>query len=247
MWESLVTLTAQGFVAEVHMGDQNTCWVAVPWRPTVYAKGLCPALMALAGLIWGAGDAAAQVAVQPPADVSRLVAEATAARQRAWMPVPKLEAMQPGDVQGSLAADLARYDWLIVGAVKHPEGTPTLDYASAKPCQLELRRYLPNGGELVFAVGDLCTAPALAQLTHRNFDWPPPMTIHVQGTGRNTWWHVRGLGQSEVHRVVAYRDGVLILDISRTGKKVRGPMWFREVRVALAPTFVWQPGPAGGK
>lgn len=61
-------------------------------------------------------------------------------------------------------------------------------------------------------------------LLHRNFTLPPPTSAAIRKV-------------EELHRVVSYEKGVLILDLSSDGKPKSKTVKFRDVRIALRRMF----------
>jgi len=191
------------------------------------------------GLCVLAGSPAlAQVAVDPQPDVAALAKTWQAARDQGKLGSAELLALKPGQVDAGLARDLIDKDWLDLGAWSYPEAKFGVGYAQNPACQHDILRYQSDGGELHFSLGDLCTSPTQAKLTHTNFQLPPPVKVAVQGKGGDTWLAIDAWGKREFQRVVAYRAGVLVVDITYTGKKTDRKVKFRAVRIAVPRTFV---------
>lgn len=199
-----------------------------------------------AGLVLGLllpASAFAQVDVEPQPDIAGLVRQANEIRGRAKPAAAALLALRPGKVDATLAVDLRAKDWLAVGAWSYPEGKFNVSYTQDRPCQIDLLRYHVDGGELRFAIGDLCQAPERAALRHLNFQFPLPVKVAVSGSAAQTWLAIDAFGKREWQRVVSYRDGVLVLDITRDGSKRDKQVKFREVRLAMPRMFSYTPMP----
>ena len=79
--------------------------------------------------------------------------------------------------------------------------------------------------------------PAKGQVTHVNFELPPQVRVGVEKVGKETYLAITAYGSKELHRVVSYADGVLILDISYDGKPRSKQVKFRDVRIAVPRMF----------
>lgn len=187
--------------------------------------------------------AQAQVAVEPQPDVAGLARQAEAVRARGKLSDKALLALKPGKVDGALAFDLGSKDWVVVGAWSYPEAKFNVGYLQEKACQLDLLRYHTDGGEMHFSIGDLCQSPAKAKLTHTNFQVPLPVKVAVNGSAANTWLAIDAYGAREWQRVVAYQDGMLVVDITKSGSKTDKVVKFREVRMAMPRLFSYMPLP----
>lgn len=208
-------------------------------RTSAWITGLSAALLGVLAPVW----AMAQVAVEPQPDVAGLSRQAQEVRTRGKLSEKSLLALKPGKVDGALAGDLRSKDWLAVGAWSYPEAKFNVGYLEEKACQIDMLRYRSDGGELHFSIGDLCHSPAKAQLRHSNFQFPLPVKVAVTGSGANTWLAIDAFGKREWQRVVAYQDGMLVVDITKSGTKADKVVKFRELRLAMPRMFSYMPMP----
>jgi len=70
---------------------------------------------------------------------------------------------------------------------------------------------------------------------------PPTVTTSVRKVKGQTYLQGVAYGETELHRIVSYRDGVLVIDISRDGKAGSKKIAFRKVLVATPHSFDWTP------
>ena len=190
----------------------------------------------------GGRDAAAQVPIEPQPDGAHLAQKYAEVRARGRLGEAALLALKPGAVAATLAADLQVQDWLQIGAWSYTEGKFGPSYRKDTVCQYDLTRYRRDGGELRFSLADLCGAVQKPLLRHTNFTLPPHIKVAVAGRGADTWLAVDAYGVREWHRVVSYQQGVLVVDITFTGKKADKKVRFREVRLAVPRLYGWAQG-----
>lgn len=199
--------------------------------------------MLLAWSVLCAGrEATAQLPVAPQPDIAALARKYGEVRAAGRPTEAALLALKPGRVAPSLASDLQAFDWLKIGAWSYPERKMGAHYAQESACYYHLLRYRRDGGELQFSLADLCAAPQQAQLRHTNFTLPPRVKVAVSGSGADTWLAIDARGVREWHRVVSYQQGVLVVDITLTGKKSDKQIKFRDVRLAVPRLFAWPQG-----
>ena len=74
-------------------------------------------------------------------------------------------------------------------------------------------------------------------LLHKNFQLPSPIVVGIKKVGKETYLELTAYGSKELHRVVSYEKGVLILDISYDGKPRSKTVKFRDVRIAMPRMF----------
>lgn len=177
-----------------------------------------------------------QVAVEHQPDLTALraaIAEARAKRpdQRALL------ALSRGPIDESLAADLQRYDWLEVGSWSYPEKKLSLHYDDEGALQHDWLRYLADGSELRFSLVMNQLDASRSQVVHTNFTLPPPTSLALKKVGKTLYVELTAFGEKELHRVVSYQRGVLVLDLSYDGKPQSKTVKFRDVRVAMPRLF----------
>jgi hypothetical protein len=99
-------------------------------------------------------------------------------------------------------------------------------------------RSFGHGAELSFSlVTDQLGNRPPSQVLSLNFSEPPPTFAAVKKLGKQTYLERTAFGEKEVHRVVSYEKGVLILDISYDGKPASKTVKFRETLVAFPRLF----------
>lgn len=177
-----------------------------------------------------------QVAVEHQPDLTALraaIAEARAKRpdQRALL------ALGRGPIDESLAADLQKYDWLEVGSWSYPEKKLSLHYDDEGALQHDWLRYLADGSELRFSLVMNQLDASRSQVVHTNFTLPPPTSLALKKVGKTLYVELTAFGEKELHRVVSYQRGVLVLDLSYDGKPQSKTVKFRDVRVAMPRLF----------
>ena len=59
----------------------------------------------------------------------------------------------------------------------------------------------------------------------------------MRKVGKQTYLEVTAFGEKELHRVVSYEKGVLVLDLSYDGKPNSKKVKFRDVRIAMPRLF----------
>lgn len=177
-----------------------------------------------------------QIAVEHPPDLTALraaIAEARAKRpdQRALL------ALGRGPIDENLAADLQKYDWLEVGSWSYPEKKLSLHYDDEGALQHDWLRYLADGSELRFSLVMNQLDASRSQVVHTNFTLPPPTSLALKKVGKALYVELTAFGEKELHRVVSYQRGVLVLDLSYDGKPQSKTVKFRDVRVAMPRLF----------
>lgn len=196
---------------------------------------MTPRLLTLLSLF--ATAALAQVPIEKQPDLETFRAAVKAARARRPLEAKALLAIRQGPIEATLAEDLQKYDWYLAGAWSYPEKKFGVTWADEEVFQYDLYRYLPAGTELSYSFSVNRLDPSKAQLTHLNFTEPPPTSAAVRKVGQQTYLEVTAFGAKELHRVVSYEKGVLIIDLSYDGKAHSKTVKFRDVRIALPRLF----------
>lgn len=191
------------------------------------------AVLPLALALW-----TSQVPVEQPPESLGFRAALEAARAKRPRDERPFLAVKQGPVAASLAADLQRFDWLLVGSWSYPEKKWSPGYSEDQRFQHDLLRVRDDGAELRFSFVLDQTNPRQGTLTHVNFDEPPPTSVSVAKVAGATYLQVVAYGQKELHRVVSYDGAVLVVDLSFDGKPASKKVKFRDVRVALPRLFV---------
>lgn len=179
-----------------------------------------------------AAVALCQVAVAQQPDAEAMTATVKEARARRPLDPKALLAIKQGPIDATLAADLLDKDWLLVGAWSYPEKKFSPSYLDDDVEQFDLTRYLPDGQELRFTFH-----VDAKQLTHLNFTLPSPQRVSFTQLGKQTWLQRLSYGEKELHRVVSYDKGVLIIDVSYDGVPNSKKVKFRDVWVAMPRRF----------
>lgn len=168
------------------------------------------------------------VAKQPdPAVMASTLAEARAKRP---VDAKALLALTQGPIDPSLEKDLIERDWLIAGAWGFASKAFSPGYLDAEPTQFVFERYLDDGRGLNFLF-------VSSQVQHTNFDAAPAWSVSLKRVGKQTYFAITSSGSTELHRVVQYANGVLVLDVSADGKPRSKRIDFRQVRVAMPRQF----------
>lgn len=192
--------------------------------------------MRLIALCLFASTAWAQVPVEHPPDLVAFHAAVKEARAKRPRDGKALVALTQGPIEPTLAADLSKYDWYLAGAWSYPEQKFGVTWEDPEVFQFDLRRYLADGAELSYSL-NLDRLTSKAQLTHVNFTLPPPTSAAVRKVGKQTYLEVTAYGVKELHRVVSYEKGVLIVDLSYDGKPNSKKVKFRDVQIAMPRLF----------
>lgn len=168
------------------------------------------------------------IAKQPnPKVMSTTLTEARAKRP---MDSKALLAIKQGPIDASLAKDLLERDWLMAGAWSFAQKSFSPGYLDAEPTQFNFDRHLEDGRGLSYLF-------VMNQVQHTNFDVSPPWTVGLKTVGKDTYLAITTSGSTELHRVVQYSNGVLLLDLSSDGKPRSKRIDFRQVRVAMPRQF----------
>lgn len=190
----------------------------------------------------GAGVALAQLPCSKQPDHQRMRAALEEARaKRPRNPKPLL-AMKQGSVDPSLAADLQKFDWYLAGMWSSADKR----FAAAWPDEVldyDLTRYRPDGGELRFrfTVSEFDASRMVLESFSSSSE--PTSFVDVRKVGPQTYWDVSTMRGDQRHRVVSYKNGVLVLDVRYDlGLLLEGTpnsklVTFREVRIALPRLF----------
>lgn len=194
-------------------------------------SGPMTTLAAVAWLLLG------QVPVEHPPEPATLRAALLEARAKRPRDTAAFLAVKQGPIEPTLAADLLAFDWLLPGAWSYPEKKFGVEWEQEDPDRHQWNRHLPDGGVLSFAWTRNLKDEAKSQVTHTNFTLPPPTRVQVVKAGRATYLELTAYGEKELHRVVSYEKGVLVLDVSYDGKPNSKRVKFREVRVAMPKCF----------
>jgi len=198
---------------------------------------------ALAGLVLLAATATtagAQVAIKrQPTDPGAWYRAAVAARNSGRPDEKTLLALRAGvaPIDASLRDDLTSKDWLNVGSWSYPEKKLGVRYLDDGPCQLDVQRILTDGATLDFNYAAPCADREHGSIVHTNFANPPPVKTGLRTIGRDLYLEIIAYGASELHRVVSYAKGVLVVDISYDGKPRSKKVKFRSVQVAIPRGF----------
>ena len=179
----------------------------------------------------------AQVPTANQPDLAAFLTAVKEARAKRPLDSKALLALKQGPIDATLAADLSKYDWYIAGGWSYPEKRFDPGYEGDEPFQYDLRRYLPDGSELSYSLSLNRLDPAKAVLNHLNFTLPPPTSAAIKMLGKQTYFEVTAYGEKELHRVVSYEKGILIIDISYDGKPHSKTVKFRETMVAMPRLF----------
>lgn len=184
-----------------------------------------------------ATSAAAQVPIAVQPDLPALKAALLEARAKRPRDSKALLAIKQGPIAPTLAADLLEYDWYLAGAWSYPEQKFGVNYDQDELFQFDLNRYLADGAQLSFSLSINQVDPKKLQVTHTNFELPPKSSAAVRQVGKQTYFELTAYGEKELHRVVSYEKGVLMLDLSYDGKPNSKKVKFREVRIAVPRLF----------
>lgn len=176
-----------------------------------------------------------QVAVEHQPEPSKMLAAVTEARAKRPRDAKALLALKQGLIADTLADDLRTRDWFLAGAWSYAEKKFGVWYEPETLTQYDFVRYGKDGGELRYSF--LVPASGRQEVTHVNFTLPAPVTAALKRVGKQTYLEVTAYGEKELHRVVQYQDGVLVLDLSYDGKVNSKRVEFREVRVAMPRLF----------
>ncbi|MDP1827726.1 MAG: hypothetical protein Q8L48_30920 [Archangium sp.] len=193
--------------------------------------------MRLATLCLFASTAFAQVPIEKQPDLEAFRAAVKEARAKRPLDAKALVKLKQGPIDPTLAEDLSKYDWYQAGAWSYPEKKFSPSYDDAELFQFDLRRYLPDGAELSYSLSINQRDPTKLQLNHLNFTLPPTTTAAFKKVGRQTYLEVTAYGEKELHRVVSYEKGILIIDLSYDGVPNSKLVKFRDVRIAMPRLF----------
>lgn len=175
------------------------------------------------------------IAAQP--DFADLLATVKEARARRPLDEKALLAIKQGPIEPTLAADLSALDWYLPGAWSYPEKKFGVTWFDDEVFQYDLRRHLADGQQLSFSLSVNLKTKTSGQLTHTNFTLPSPLVAKLKKVGAETYLELVAYGASELHRVVQYEKGVLVLDVSYDGKPKSKKVKFRDVWIAMPRKF----------
>ena len=168
------------------------------------------------------------IAKQPDAKV--MLATLSEARAKRLVDSKALLAIKQGPIDATLATDLLEHDWLLAGAWSFGSKSFSPGYLDAEPPQFNFERVLGDGRGLDFLfVGN--------QVQHTNFDAAPTRSVGLKLVGKDTYLAITSSGTTELHRVVQYSNGVLILNVSADGKPRSKRIDYRQVRVSMPRQF----------
>lgn len=172
----------------------------------------------------------AQVAIEKQPDPKVMSTTLTEARAKRPMDSKVLLGINQGTIEATLAKDLLEHDWLLAGAWSYGEKSFSPGYLEAEPTQFNFERVLPDGRALDFLF-------VMNQVQHTNFDAAPARSAGLKRVGKETYLAITSSGITELHRVVQYSNGVLLLDVSADGKARSKRIDYRQVRVAMPRQF----------
>lgn len=188
-------------------------------------------------LFLAATTALGQVPIEKQPDLEVIHGALKQARARRPRDAKALLAVKQGPIEPTLAEDLVKFDWFEAGSWSYPEKKFGVSYDDDELFQFDLRRYLADGAELRFSLTINRRDPTKRQLTHVNFTLPPPSSAAIKKVGKQTYLEGTAYGEKELHRVVSYEKGVLILDLSYDGVPNSKLVKFRDVRIAVPRLF----------
>ncbi len=199
--------------------------------------------LCMAGLF--PSGARAQIAIAHQPDPAAFYDAVTKARVAGRPTEAALLAKRPEAIDvAALRKAIAELDWVDVGPYLYVDRTLGVEYLKDEPCQLDLHRYLPDGGELHFSYNAACADKRKGSISHTNFQNPPSVRVAIKQLGKEAYWENTAYGVAELHRIVSFRNNVLIIDISRDGKPRSKKVAFRVVRVGIPRSFPWSFGEA---
>lgn len=189
--------------------------------------------MRLLSLALVALPALAQVPVEKPPELAPFRQELELALKKGVRTRAELEAAAPKTVDAkALARALATMDFVegcSFGSFEKQYTCP-----DEHPASVSLTR-TTAAGDLSFQLR--ATAKDL-QLTHTNFTVPPPTKTEVMKWNGDTYLMVTAYGEREYHRVLSFDDGVLVVKLTKDGKRgSKDPKWYHQVRVAVPRYF----------
>lgn len=193
--------------------------------------------MQLATLCLFASTVLAQVPIEKQPDLEAFHLAVKEARAKRPLDAKALLAIKQGPIEPTLAEDLAKYDWYQAGSWSYPEKKFSPSYDDAEVFQFDLRRYLPDGAELSYSLSINRRDPTRRVLNHLNFTLPPSTSAGFKKVGKQTYLEVTAYGEKELHRVVSYEKGMLIIDLSYDGVANSKLVKFRDVRLAMPRLF----------
>lgn len=172
----------------------------------------------------------AQLPIAKQPDPKVMSTALTEARAKRPMDSKALLAIKQGPIDASLAKDLLEQDWLLAGAWSFAQKSFSPGYQEAEPTQFNLDRHLEDGRGLNFLF-------VMNQVQHTNFDVAPAWSVGLKTVGKDTYLAITTSGSTELHRVVQYTNGVLLLDLSADGKARSKRLDYRQVRIAVPRQF----------
>lgn len=178
-----------------------------------------------------------QVPISAQPDFAELLATVKEARARRPLDSKALLAIKQGPIDASLEKDLAGLDWYLPGAWSYPEKKFGVTWGDDEVFQYDVRRHLADGQQLSFSLSVNRKAKDTGQLTHTNFTLPSPLVTRLKKLGKDTYLELTAYGAIELHRVVQYEKGVLIVDVSYDGKPKSKTVRFRDVWISIPRKF----------
>ncbi len=190
----------------------------------------------------GAGVAFAQLPCSKQPDHQRMRAALEEARAKRPRDPKLLLATKQGSVDPSLAADLQKFDWYFAGMWSSADKR----FSAASPDEAvfdyDLTRFGSDGGQLRFKF--MVSRFDASRMVLETFSYGDPTSfVDVRKVGPQTYWDVSSISGDQRHRVVSYKNGVLVLDVRYDlGLLLEGTpnsklVTFREVRIALPRLF----------
>ncbi|MFO0596741.1 MAG: hypothetical protein U0228_15595 [Myxococcaceae bacterium] len=170
-------------------------------------------------------------------DFAQMLATVKEARAKRPTDSKALLAIKQGPIDATLAGDLVASDWYLAGAWSYPEKKFGPTYLDEEVLQYDVRRVLPEGGQLSYSLVLNAQTRDRGQVVHTNFTLPPDVTVGVERVGKDTYLAMVAYGAKELHRVVSYEKGVLIVDVSYDGVARSKKVKFRDVWVAMPRRF----------
>lgn len=184
-------------------------------------------------LVAAAGPALAQVPIAKQPDLATFTEQVQAALKKAEKGRDELEAMKPKPVDvKALVKALQAMDF--VEGCSFGSFEKQLTCPDASLANVAITRTVA-AGDLSFK---LQGAPGKLALTHTNFESPPKVKTEVMKWNGEPYLTVTVFGEREYHRVLSFDDGVLVVKLTKDGKRgSKDPKWYHQVRVAVPRLF----------
>ena len=160
----------------------------------------------------------------------------------------ELLVMKTGTIPASFMDTLKKYDWVSIGGYSYTDKKYEDNFAPAlfaneneSQYQFRLFRIMPDGLRADFSLGKFKTQEA--SVTTTTFDRNTATTYDkLKTSGKNSFIQASTFGTPEYLRVVSYKDGVLVVDITISGKITDLKTRFRNVYKAIPKKFEWDFG-----